>query len=100
MTHGNYGKPRPAVVVQDEAIVGLHSVALCPFTSELRSDIPMWRLDLEPSPENGLMRNCQVMIDKIAAVPLPQARRSIGRLAPEEMDEITASLAVLLGLTD
>jgi mRNA interferase MazF len=98
VAHGNYGKPRPAVVVQDDTISGLHSTVVCPFTSELRSDIPMWRLNLMPSADNGLMRNCQVMVDKIAAASPSEIRRSIGRLTHEEMDEISASLAVLLGL--
>jgi mRNA interferase MazF len=98
VTHGNYGKPRPAVVVQDDTISGLHSIVVCPFTSELRSDIPMWRLNLMPSADNGLKRACQVMIDKIAAAAPTEIRRSIGRLTSEEMDEISASLAVLLGL--
>lgn len=77
VTHGNYGKPRPAVVVQDDA---------------------MWRLNLTPNDTNGLMRNCQVMIDKIAAASPNEIKRSIGRLSREEMDAISASLAVLLGL--
>jgi mRNA interferase MazF len=50
---GDYGKPRPAVVVQSNAIPEGHaSTVICPMTSELvEAD---FHVTIEPGPETGL----------------------------------------------
>ena len=51
---GDYGKPRPAVIVQTDALPQKHaSVVICQLTSEL-VDAPDFRISIEPKPENGL----------------------------------------------
>ena len=64
---GDYGKPRPAVVIQSDAMDDADSVLLCRLTSALR-DAPLFRLTLEPDARNGLQARSQVMVDKIMAV--------------------------------
>jgi mRNA interferase MazF len=56
---GDYGEPRPAVVVQSDAFPETHaSVVICQLTSEL-ADAPDFRITIEPSAENGLRTRSQ-----------------------------------------
>ena len=58
---GDYGKPRPAVIVQTDALPAEHaSVVVCQMTSEL-SEAPEFRVTIEPTKRNGLR-----------AFPIPQ----------------------------
>src|SRR5215467_10484352 len=57
---GDYGKPRPAVIVQTDAFPASHaSVVVCQLTSEL-VDAPDFRVSVDPTPENGLRVTSQV----------------------------------------
>ena len=75
---GDYGKPRPAVIVQSEAIPESHaSVVICQMTSELAE--ADFRVTIEPGPETGLRARSQVMADK----PVTIRRERIGqRIGP------------------
>ena len=64
---GDYGKPRPALVIQSDLFEELPSVTLCLVTSELR-DAPIFRITVDPSPDNGLRRVSQVQVDKVLTV--------------------------------
>jgi mRNA interferase MazF len=93
---GNYGKPRPAVIVQTDAFPKNHaSVVVCRLTSEL-ADAPDFRVTVEPKPENGLRLRSQVMADK----PVTVRRERIGRLGNEEMARLGIALAFVFGLAD
>jgi mRNA interferase MazF len=71
---GDYGKPRPAVIVQTDAFPENHaSVVVCQLTSDL-VDAPDFRVTIEPKPENGLRLKSQVMADK----PVTVRRERIG----------------------
>ena len=94
---GDYGKPRPALVIQSDAFQELPSVTLLPLTSGLRS-APLMRLSVEPTPANGLEKLSQIMIDKAYTVPLEKIGTSIGRLSEETMLAVNRALAVFLGL--
>jgi len=50
---GDYGKPRPAVVIQSDRLAETDSVLVCLITSELR-DALFHRVPLEPTAETGL----------------------------------------------
>jgi mRNA interferase MazF len=65
---GDYGKPRPAVIVQTDALPAEHaSVVVCQMTSEL-SEAPEFRVTIEPTEKNGLRTRSQVMTDKPVTV--------------------------------
>jgi len=50
----DYDKPRPAVVVQTDALPAAHaSVVICQMTSEC-SDAPDFRVTIDPTEKNGL----------------------------------------------
>jgi len=95
---GDYGKPRPAVVVQTDLVNDTHaSVTLCPLTSHLVA-APLFRLDVEPSDKNGLQKHSQVMVDKIATVRWDRVREVVGHLDEDAMLPLGRSLAFWLGL--
>ena len=98
-TRGAYtGKPRPALVVQDDDFNPTHaSVSLCPITSDC-VDAPLFRVSPPAGPRTGLKLPSQVMIDKIVSVPREAVGRSIRRCESREMDGIAAGLRGWLSL--
>src|ERR1041385_7550357 len=77
---GDYGKPRPAVIVQTDAFPETHaSVVVCQLTSDL-ADAPDFRVTIEPTPENGLRHTSQVMADKPVSIRRERVGQKIGRL--------------------
>ena len=95
---GDYGKPRPALVVQSDAFQALPSVTVLRLTSELH-DLPLFRVTIEPRRSNGLQKRSQVMIDKAAAVLRNRIGQPIGRVDVGTMRAVDTALAGFLGLT-
>ncbi|HVH72134.1 MAG TPA: type II toxin-antitoxin system PemK/MazF family toxin [Candidatus Dormibacteraeota bacterium] len=91
------GKPRPAVILQDDRFDMTNSVTLCAFTTD-PSDAPLFRLRIEPSPGNGLRVVCRLMVDKITTVPKTKIGVRIGRLADEDMVRLNRAVLVFLGI--
>lgn len=96
---GDYGKPRPAVIVQSDWLDSTESVLLCLLTSELR-DAPVFRLTLEPSARNGLQRTSQIMADKVMAVRRGRCGPSFGHLSDEDVLVLNRMLSLVFGLAD
>ena len=97
---GDYGKPRPAVVVQTDAFPASHtSVIVCQMTSET-TNAPDFRVTVEPGAENGLRVISQVMADKPVTIRRSRIGREIGRLNVEEITRLNAALAFVMGLAD
>ncbi|HOW76090.1 MAG TPA: type II toxin-antitoxin system PemK/MazF family toxin [Candidatus Competibacteraceae bacterium] len=96
---GDYGKPRPAVVIQSDWVDGTDSVLVCLFTSTLR-DAPIFRLTVEPLPANGLKTVSQVMVDKIMAVRRDKCGPALGRLDDTAMWALNRLLALVVGIAD
>jgi mRNA interferase MazF len=97
---GDYGKPRPAVIVQTDAFPETHaSVIICQMTSEL-AEAPDFRIAIEPSEMNGLRVRSQVMADKPVTIRRERIGDVIGRLAPEDIRQLNSALAFVIGLAD
>lgn len=97
---GDYGEPRPAVIVQTDAFPESHaSVVVCQLTSEL-ADAPDFRVTIDPKPENGLRVTSQVMADKPVIIRRERIGQKIGRLGNQDMARLSAALAFVLGLAD
>jgi mRNA interferase MazF len=97
---GDYGKPRPAVIVQTDALpVGHASVIVCQMTSEC-SDAPDFRVTIEPTEKNGLRVRSQVMADKPVTVRRERIGRQVGRLEDKDVARINTALAFVMGLAD
>ena len=94
---GDTGKPRPALVIQSDLFEELPSVTLCLVTSELRA-APIFRVTVDPSPDNGLRRVSQIQVDKVLTVARERIGSTIGRLDDETMLKVNRSLAVFIGI--
>ena len=95
---GDYGKPRPAVVVQTDAFPDMHpSVILCQLTSEI-VEAPDFRVTIEPNARNGLRSRSQIMADKPVTVRRSRIGRSIGRLDDPDIGRLNIALAFAMGL--
>jgi mRNA interferase MazF len=93
---GDYGKPRPALVVQSDAF-RTESVTVLRLTSDLHT-APLIRITVAPTVENGLARPSQIMVDKAVSVPRAKIGQRIGRVYPATMHEVDRALARFLGL--
>jgi mRNA interferase MazF len=91
------GKPRPAVILQDDPFDATSSVTVCVFTTN-PTDAPLLRIPVNPSEQNGLREPCRLMIDKITTVPRSRVRARIGRLEDDHMTMLNRAIAVFLGL--
>ena len=91
------GKPRPAVVVQDDSFAVTFSVTVCPLTTN-PTNAGLFRLPVEPSAENGLQQPSRLMADKITTISRAKVGRRLGRLADDEMTKLSHAIIVFLGL--
>ena len=96
---GDYGKPRPALVIQSDAFADLPSVTVLRMTSE-QHDWPLLRITVAPSAANGLQEISQVMIDKAATVPKAKLGRPFGRLEADTLRSVDHALKGFLGLSE
>jgi mRNA interferase MazF len=95
---GDYaGKPRPAVIVQDDRFDATASVTICAFTSDA-TDAPLFRLVVEPSAENGLSLASRLMVDKITTISKTKLGTRIGRISDEDTVRLNRAILVFLGL--
>ena len=95
---GEYGKPRPALVVQSDLFADLPSVVICPLTSTLREDVDLIRVTVQPSERNGLRATSQIAIDKITVVKLARIGGVIGEAADALMLRVNRALALFLSI--
>jgi mRNA interferase MazF len=91
------GKPRPVVVVQDEAFDATDSITICTFTAD-ETDAPLFRLPVEPNERNGLHSPCRLMVDKITTVLKSKVGTKVGRLDDEDIVRLNQAVLVFLGL--
>jgi mRNA interferase MazF len=95
---GDFGKPRPALVVQSNLFSELPSLVVCPLTTHLRSNADQFRLDVAPTEANGLREPSQITIDKITVIPAAKIGAVIGRADDTLMVRVNRALAVFLGV--
>jgi mRNA interferase MazF len=90
-------KPRPAVIIQDDRFDSSDSLTICPFTTDT-TDLPMFRLVVEPDAENGLRTKSCLMADQVNTVPKTKIGYRIGRLDDETLHRLSQAIMVYLGL--
>lgn len=96
--NGDYGKPRPAVIIQSNLYNQVHSsITLCPITSHL-VEAPLFRLLISPSSDNGLKEVSQIMIDKIHSIKRDKINQKIGKLTKQQVVFIDKALKMWLSL--
>ncbi|CAN5193401.1 type II toxin-antitoxin system PemK/MazF family toxin [soil metagenome] len=95
---GDYtGKPRPAVIVQDNSFDATASVTVCAFTTN-PTEAPLFRVSVEPSEQNGLRETSNLMVDKLTTVHRRRIGTRIGRLEDQDVVRLNRAILVFLGL--
>ncbi|HEY4124440.1 MAG TPA: type II toxin-antitoxin system PemK/MazF family toxin [Rhizomicrobium sp.] len=91
------GKPRPAVIVQDDGYKALASITICPLTTDIAA-VPLTRPEIAPSESNGLRMPSLLMVDKVTTLPKSKLGHRIGELADGDMVRLNRAMMVFLGL--
>lgn len=91
------GKPRPAVILQEDRFDMTDSITICALTTD-PTDAPLFRLLIQPSESNGLRAPCRLMVDKITTVPKSKIGTYVGRLAAEDVVRLNRAVLVFLGI--
>jgi mRNA interferase MazF len=94
---GYAGKPRPAVLIQDDAFDATGSVTICAFTSD-ETEAPLFRLLIKPSDANGLRSASRLMVDKVTTIAKSKLGERVGRIEDADMLRLNQALLVFLGL--
>lgn len=94
---GDFGKPRPALVIQADQFDQTGTVTVLLVTGSLL-DAPLIRQTIDPTPENGLRKNSQVMVDKAMSVRRDRVGSVIGRVDSASMLAVSRALAVFVGI--
>ena len=95
---GDYGKPRPALVIQADVFDQHPSVTVLPLTSELH-EAPLFRVTVGPGRSTGLAKRSQVMADKSTTIPRAKIGSVIGRLDAASVALVDRALRGFLGLS-
>ena len=94
---GDYGKPRPALVIQSDAFASIPSVTVAPLTSEIY-DAPLLRVTIQPGGAAGLRKVSQVMVDKITTVPREKIGQRIGSVEAGTLRAVNRAIKGFLDL--
>jgi len=95
---GDYGKPRPAVIIQSDFFNPTHaSFTVCPLTTHLL-DTPLFRLPVEPTKSNGLKSVSHIMVDKMSTLKREKIGQKIGILEESQIDSLNRAIKLWLDL--
>jgi mRNA interferase MazF len=91
------GKPRPALILQEDRFDSTGSITVCPFTTDM-TDLELMRVPIEADSRNGLRTSCRLMLDKVITVPRDKLGRRIGRIDSTDLSRLSRAIVVFLGL--
>jgi mRNA interferase MazF len=94
---GDFGKPRPALVIQSDPFNTHATVTILPVSGTLVA-APLFRITVQPDKRNGLQKPSQVMVDKAMTVKRDKIGEAFGLASDELMLEVGRCLAVFLGI--
>ena len=92
-------KPRPVVIIQHAHFDVLDSVTICGLTKD-PTDLPLFRVLIEPSKLNGLQFPSRIMVDKILTIRKDRLGYRMGRLEEKDILRLDRVIATFLGLAD
>lgn len=94
---GDFGKPRPALVIQASQFSEHTSVTVLPITSTMVA-APLLRVTVQPGAENGLEVPSQIMVDKAMTVKRNKVGAAFGHVDADTLVQVERCLAVFLGI--
>jgi len=95
---GDFGKPRPALVIQADAFNETHATVTVLLISGELVSAPLFRIEVEPSHGNGLSKRCQIQVDKAMTVKREKIGSIIGQIDDATMLRVNRAIAVWMGL--
>jgi len=90
-------KPRPALIIQDDAFEETDSVTVVPLTTHL-ADAPLVRIPIPSSQLSGLDLDSEAMVDKVTTVRRANIVSRVGRVTAEQLLEVERAMMAFLGL--
>jgi mRNA interferase MazF len=96
---GDFGKPRPAVVIQSDRIIVTDTILVCLVTSDIQ-DFPSFRLNLPADAATGLAKPSQIMVDKIFSVMRRKCGPVFGHVDRDVLDQLRAALGFMIGFDE
>jgi mRNA interferase MazF len=96
---GEFGKPRPALIIQSDAAFPSGNFTYLPITTDLLR-VPGVRIPLEPNAQNGLRQPSEIMVDMIQTSSLARFGGIIGTIDAATLQLVEASLELHLGLDE
>ena len=94
---GDFGKPRPALVIQSDQF-NEHATMTVLLVSSTLVDAPLFRVTVQPTGTNGLQKPSQIMVDKAVTVKRDKLGAAFGSASDQLMLEVGRSLALFLGI--
>lgn len=94
---GDFGKPRPALIIQADQF-DEHATVTVLLVSSTLVNAPLFRVIVRPSLENGLQKPSQIMVDKVMTVKRDKLGPTFGRVDSDSMIAVERCLAVFLGI--
>ncbi len=95
---GDFGKPRPALVIQSDVFNETHATVTVLLVSSEIVGAPLFRITIDPTPENGLVKISQIQVDKIMTLRRERIGAVIGQLDEDVMVGVNRALAVWIGI--
>lgn len=94
---GYAGKPRPAVIVQEDSFDATAAITVCALTTD-PVEAPLFRIPVMPSEANGLRSESRLMVDKITTLSKDRIGARVGRLDDADLVQLNQAIMVFYGL--
>ncbi len=85
--------------MQNTQFDGTNSITVCGITTDV-TEAPAFRPEIDPTPNNGLLKQSRVMADKVTTMPKTKLGKFIGLLNDSDIVRVNRALAVFLGLAN
>jgi mRNA interferase MazF len=92
------GKPRPAVVVQNDDTMAQASRVTVALVSSGATDLPIFRIPIMPDARNGLARPSCIMADRLTTVQKSSVGAVIGTINGSTMQALEIAIKRWLDL--
>ncbi len=94
---GDFGKPRPALIIQSDQFDALATMTLLLVSSDF-VEAPLFRITVKPDNKNGLRKASRIMVDKAMTVRQDKLGAPFGVASDDLMLAVNRALAVFLGI--
>lgn len=94
---GEFGKPRPALIVQGDLALPSATITYLLITSALERE-PSIRIPIEPTSQNGLLKSSEIMVDIVQTSTRSRFREVVGHIDAATLRVVDNALLVFLGL--